>query len=136
MIDDPEEQALEDARRDKKILRWEQLARNKARRRQGRRLYVITLDPQVLERKEFRQANPGYIEGMPCLYVGITIHEPGDRFEQHKTGYRSSRYPRQFGIELAQELIDGFDAEGLSDDEKEAALADWLRDQGCAVWQH
>jgi hypothetical protein len=136
MIDEPEEQALEDARRDKKILRWKQLARNKARRRQGRRLYVITLDPQVLERKEFRQANPGYIEGMPCLYVGITIHEPGDRFEQHKTGYRSSRYPRQYGIELALELIDGFDAEGLSDEEKEAALADWLRDQGCAVWQH
>jgi len=136
MRNDPEEQALEDARRDQKILRWKQLARNKARRRQGRKLYVITLDPQVLEHREFRQANPGYIEGMPCLYVGITIHEPGDRFEQHKTGYRSSRYPRQYGIELALELIDGFAAEGLSDDEKEAALADWLRDQGCAVWQH
>jgi len=136
MTNDPEEQDLKDARRDKKILRWKQQARNKARRRQGRKLYVITLDPRVLERKEFRQANPGYIEGMPCLYVGITIHEPGDRFEQHKTGYRSSRYPRQFGIELALELIDGFDAEGLSDDEKEEGLADWLRDQGCAVWQH
>ena len=136
MINDSENQAEEDAHRDAQILHWKQLARKAAKRRQGRKLYVITLDPQVLERKEFRQANPGYIEGMPCLYVGITIHEPGERFAQHKTGYRSSKYPRQFGVELALELIDGFDAEGLSDEEKEAGLADWLRDQGCAVWQH
>ncbi len=136
MMDDAEEQAREDTRRDQKILRWKQQARAAARRRQGRRLYVITLDPAVLERREFRQANPGYIEGMPCLYVGITIHAPGDRFEQHKTGYRSSKYPRRYGVELALDLIEGFDTGGLADDEKEAALADWLRDQGCAVWQH
>jgi hypothetical protein len=136
VIDDQEEQDREDARRDEKILRWKKKARTAAKRRQRRKLYVITLDPEVLYRKEFRQANPGYIEGMPCLYVGITIHQPGDRFEQHKTGYRSSKYPRQYGVELALELIEGFDAEGLSDEEKEEGLADWLRDQGCAVWQH
>jgi hypothetical protein len=136
MIDDMEEQALEDARRDEKILHWKQKARTAAKRRQRRKLYVITLDPEVLDRKEFRQANPGYIEGMPCLYVGITIHQPGDRFEQHKSGYRSSKYPRQYGVELALELIEGFEAEGLTDEEKEEGLADWLRDQGCAVWQH
>ncbi len=90
----------------------------------------------MLERREFRQANPGYIEGMPCLYVGISIHAAGDRFLQHTTGYRSSKYPRQYGVELALEMIEGFDAGGLADEEKEAALADWLRDQGCAVWQH
>jgi hypothetical protein len=136
MIDDPDEEARADARRDQQILRWKQQARNAAKRRQARRLYVITLDPAVLERREFRQANPGYIEGMPCLYVGISIHAPGDRFLQHKTGYRSSKYPRQYGVELAQEMMEGFDAGGLTDEEKEAALADWLRDQGCAVWQH
>ena len=136
MIDDLDEQAREDAFRDEKILRWKQKARKAAKRKQRRKLYVITLDPDVLDRKEFRQANPGYIEGMPCLYVGITIHQPGDRFEQHKTGYRSSKYPRQYGVELALELIEGFDDDGLSDEEKEEGLADWLRDQGCAVWQH
>ena len=136
MINDLEKQAEEDARRDAQILCWKQQARKAAKRRQGRKLYVITLDPRVLERKEFRQANPGYVDGMPCLYVGITIHEPGVRFAQHKAGYRSSKYPRQFGVELALELIDGFDGKGLSDAEKEAGLADWLRDQGCAVWQH
>jgi hypothetical protein len=66
----------------------------------------------------------------------MTIHEPGDRFQQHKLGYRSSKYPRNYGIELAQELIDGFDGSGLSDEQQEAALAKWLRGQGMAVWQN
>lgn len=127
---------MDDEERDRKILQWQKKARLAARKKQGRRLYVITLDPEVLWIREFRQENPGYIEGMPCVYVGMTIHEPGDRFEQHKAGYRSSKYPRKYGVELALELIDGFDAEGLKADEKEAALADWLRDQGCAVWQN
>jgi hypothetical protein len=127
---------MDDAQRDKKILEWQEKARVAAKRKQGRNLYVVTLDPEVLWCKEFRQENLGYIEGMPCVYVGLTIHEPGDRFEQHKAGYRSSKYPRKYGIELAQELIEGFDAEGLSDEEQEAALAEWLRRQGCAVWQN
>ena len=127
---------MDDTQRDLKILDWRKKARAAARKKQGRNLYVITLDPEVLWSREFRQANPGYIEGMPCVYVGLTIHEPGDRFEQHRSGYRSSKYPRKYGIELAQELMEGFDGEGLSDAEQEAALAEWLRRQGCAVWQN
>jgi hypothetical protein len=127
---------MEDEERDRKILQWQKKARAAARKKQRRRLYVITLDPEVLWIKEFRQENLGYIEGMPCVYVGMTIHDPGDRFEQHKTGYRSSKYPRKYGVELALELIDGFDGEGLNDNVREAALADWLRAQGCAVWQN
>jgi hypothetical protein len=127
---------MEDEERDRKILQWQKKARVAARKKQRRRLYVITLDPEVLWIKEFRQENLGYIEGMPCVYVGMTIHDPGDRFEQHKTGYRSSKYPRKYGVELALELIDGFDGEGLNDNDREAALADWLRAQGCAVWQN
>jgi len=34
------------------------------------------------------------------------------------------------------DLIDGFEAAGLTDEDKEPALADWLRDQGYAVWQN
>ena len=127
---------MDDEERDRKILQWQKKARAAARKKRGRRLYVITLDPEGLWIREFRQENPGYIEGMPCVYVGMTIHEPGDRFEQHKAGYRSSKYPRKYGVELALELIDGFDTEGLKVNEREAALADWLRDQGCAVWQN
>jgi hypothetical protein len=127
---------MDDAELDKKIFEWQQKARIAAKKRKGRNLYIITLDPEVLWIKEFRQENLGYIENMPCVYVGMTIHEPGDRFEQHRLGYRSSKYPRTYGVELALELIEGFDGEGLSDEEKEAALADWLRDQGYAVWQN
>ncbi len=127
---------MRDSERDAKILQWQRKARTAARQGRSRNLYVITLDPVVLERREFRAANPGYIEGMPCVYVGITIHAPGDRFEQHRAGYRSSKYPRRYGVELALDLIDGFDTSGLAEDDWEPALADWLRKQGCAVWQH
>lgn len=127
---------MDDEERDRKILQWQRKARMASGKKRGRQLYVITLDPEVLWIREFRQENPGYIEGMPCVYVGMTIHDPGDRYEQHKTGYRSSRYPRKYGVELALELMEGFAGEELADNEKEAALADWLRDQGCAVWQN
>ena len=125
-----------DLRRDARIASWKRQARQAARKKQTRNLYVITLHPDVLELDEFRLANPAYVEGMPCVYVGLTIHTPGDRYEQHKTGYRSSKYPRRYGVELALELMEGFDSEGMSDDAREAALADWLRGQGYAVWQN
>ena len=125
-----------DLERDAQITEWKRQAKQAARARRKRNLYIITLHPDVLDRDEFRQANPGYVEGMPCVYVGLTTHMPGDRYEQHREGYRSSKYPRLYGIELAMELMEGFDAEGLKDAEREAALADWLRDQGLAVWQN
>lgn len=115
---------------------WRRKARQRARVTQRRNLYVITLHPDVLERREFREANPGYIDGMPCVYVGMTIHTPGDRYRQHKSGYKSSRYPRRYGVELALELIDGFDEGDYPEEEKESALAEWLRGQGIAVWQN
>ncbi len=127
---------MDDLERDRKILAWQEKARRAAKKRKRRNLYIITLDPEVLWIKEFRHENPGYIEGMPCVYVGMTIHEPGDRFEQHRVGYRSSKYPRNYGIELALELMEGFERKGLNDDKQEAALADWLRDQGYGVWQN
>jgi hypothetical protein len=127
---------ITDEQRDLLILKWREQARRAAKKNKARNLYVITLDPEVLWRREFRQQNPGYLEGMPCVYVGMTIHEPGDRFQQHKLGYRSSKYPRHYGIELAQELIEGFDGTGLGDQQQEAALANWLRGQGLAVWQN
>ena len=117
---------MKDEARDAKILEWQEKARLAAKRRKRRNLYVITLDPEVLWDKRFRQENPGYIEGMPCVYVGMTIHDPGDRFEQHMLGYRSSKYPREYGVELALDLLEGFDGTGLKAAEQEAALADWL----------
>ena len=126
----------EDLQRDLRIAAWKKKAKTASKARKGRNLYIITLHPDVLERREFREANPDYVEGMPCVYVGITVHDPGDRYQQHKTGYRSSKYPREYGVELALELMEGFDATGFADREKESELADWLRGQGYAVWQN
>ena len=36
------------------------------------RLYVARLKPQVLEHRRYREANPHYIPGKPCVYVGAT----------------------------------------------------------------
>ncbi len=136
MTSAPDNRHQADLYRDARIADWKHKARQAARKKHQRNLYVITLHPDVMTHKEFCTKNPGYIEGMPCVYVGMTIHDPGDRYEQHKLGYRSSKYPRRFGIELAPELINGFDEDGLPEDEKEAALANWLRDQGYGVWQN
>jgi len=125
-----------DVHRDACIAEWRQKARAAAKAQQGRNLYVITLHPEVLECRDFRRANPAYREGMPCVYVGLTIHTPGDRYQQHKLGYRSSKYPKKYGVELALELMDGFEPGGLTEEEQEYALADWLRDQGYGVWQN
>lgn len=136
MTNAPESLHRLDLARDARIAVWKKQAKQAARSRRKRNLYVITLHPDVLDRAEFRHENPGYVEGMPCVYVGLTIHKPGDRFEQHKIGYRSSKYPRLYGIELALELMEGFDDEGQNDAEREVALADWLRHQGFGVWQN
>jgi hypothetical protein len=133
---DPDDLHGADLRRDARIAGWKQKAKQAARKKQRRKLYVITLHPEVLEQAEFRAANPAYLEGMPCVYVGLTIHEPGDRYEQHKSGYRSSKYPRRYGVELALELMDEFDGSDLTDEASEAALAEWLRGQGYGVWQN
>jgi len=133
---DPDHSHRADLQRDARIAGWKQKAKQAARKKQGRNLYVITLHPDVLKHADFRVANPAYVEGLPCVYVGMTVHEPGDRYEQHKTGYRSSKYPRRYGVELALELMDGFESSGLTDEAKEEALANWLRGQGYAVWQN
>ena len=35
-------------------------------------VYVIELDPAVLEEKRFRERNPQHRPGVPCVYVGMT----------------------------------------------------------------
>jgi predicted GIY-YIG superfamily endonuclease len=125
-----------DEGRDYQIAAWKRKARDAGKKKKKRNLYVITLHPEVLTCRDFRNANPAYIEGMPCVYVGITIHDPGDRYRQHKSGYKCCKYARKFGVELALDLIDGFDEAGLSDEQREPALAAWLRGQGYAVWQN
>jgi hypothetical protein len=44
----------------------------------------------------------------PCrwgLYVGETSRDPDLRFDQHKTGYKASRWVNRFGVRLLPELV-------------------------------
>ena len=47
-------------------------------------IYVIEIDKRVLKRKKFLQANPDYVEGKDCFYVGYSSKTPEIRFEQQK----------------------------------------------------
>lgn len=39
------------------------------------------------------------------LYVGETSRDPDLRFDQHKTGYKASRYVHRYGVRLVPELV-------------------------------
>ena len=47
-------------------------------------IYVIELDKEVLSKKKFREANPDYEEGKPCVYVGMTNKTPEERFHNKR----------------------------------------------------
>ena len=98
-------------------------------------IYVIELDKQVLEKKKFREANPDYVVGSPCVYVGMTSKTPEERFEQHKSGYKSSRIVKQFGIRLKPRQYQSLNP--MSHDEAaemEFEKARRLRKKGWGVW--
>lgn len=45
----------------------------------------------------------------PCrwgLYVGETSRDPDLRFDQHKTGYKASRWVNRFGVRLLPEVVE------------------------------
>jgi len=81
-------------------------------------LYVVLL-------KDSRQADRW------GLYVGETSQDPDLRFDQHKTGYKASRFVNRFGIRLLPQLFAHFNPlhrwEAV---ELEPALADAFRDAG------
>jgi hypothetical protein len=100
------------------------------------RVYVIRLDPAVLQVKRFKNANPNHTVGKPCYYVGMTSCSAEERFDQHKRGYKKCKLVQLYGLELATEkfadipLLSRNDAEAM-----EKSHAADLRQQGYAVWQ-
>jgi hypothetical protein len=100
------------------------------------RIYVIRLDPSVLQVKRFRSANPNYVAGKPCYYVGMTSCTAEDRFDQHKRGYKACSLVRKFGLQLATDKFADIPLLSLDDAKcKEMSHAEDLRRQGYAVWQ-
>ncbi len=67
------------------------------------------------------------------LYVGQTSSDPDLRFDQHKAGYKASRWVRRFGVRLLPELVEHLNPlRGWEALELEAALADKLARAGVA----
>ena len=100
-------------------------------------VYVIALDKSALNDKRFREVNPYYVEGKPCVYVGMIGRTPDERFRQHKEGYKSSRYPRKYGMYLRRKLFEHLNP--MTYDQavaKEVELAKELRYRGYGVWQN
>lgn len=99
-------------------------------------IYVIELDSAVLEGDTFREANPDYIEGKPCVYVGMTSLTPEARFDQHSAGTKSSRRVKKYGMRLRPKLYDRHNPMTYEDAcEMEVEKARRLRNKGYGVWQ-
>jgi hypothetical protein len=105
-------------------------------RRHHYHVYVIDLSKDVLYDRRFMKANPGYVTGKPCVYVGMTGLDPDTRFDKHKAGVKANRYAREFGLRLLPDLYEMYNPmpyDGARDMEVELAIA--LREAGYGVWQ-
>lgn len=99
-------------------------------------VYVIELDPAVLEESRFSAANPSHDAEKPCVYVGSTGLTPEKRFENHKAGYKSNRFVELYGLRLLPLLYEEYNPLSYEDAcEMEEELAKMLREKGYAVWQ-
>ena len=99
-------------------------------------VYVVELDPAVLNIARFRMANPDRDVTKSCVYVGMTGLTPEERFAKHKAGIRANHYVQRFGVRLLPELYayaNPMPYEAAREMEVELAIA--LQEQGYAVWQ-
>ena len=99
-------------------------------------VYVVELARDVLYEPRFRRSNPGYAQGKPCVYVGMTGLDPDTRFDKHKAGIQANRFVREYGLRLLPELYQCYNPmpyDGARDMEVELAIS--LREQGYGVWQ-
>ena len=78
-------------------------------------VYVIELHPDVLLERRFRACNPGYVEGRPCVYVGMTGLDPDVRFDKHKAGIQANAYVTKYGLRLLPDLYEGFNPMSYED---------------------
>lgn len=61
------------------------------------RVYVIELDRGAGKRRDPR---------LPWLYVGSSARAPEERFEQHRSGYKSARLVKRFSLRLRPDLYE------------------------------
>ena len=99
-------------------------------------VYVVELALDVLSDRRFQRKNPGYVEGKPCVYVGMTGLAVAARFANHKRGHKGNVFVLRFGTRLLPELfahLNPMPYEAAMTMERE--LAEELREAGHGVWQ-
>ncbi|MEZ4398925.1 MAG: hypothetical protein R3B06_02845 [Kofleriaceae bacterium] len=105
-------------------------------RRRHHSVYVVELSRDVLREARFRRANPDYVDGKPCVYVGMTGLAPDDRFDRHKAGIQANRFVQQYGLRLLPHLFEPYNPMTYAEAQAmEIEVAIDLREGGFAVWQ-
>lgn len=100
-------------------------------------IYVVELDRSFLRERKFAEANPGYIEGKPCVYVGMTGRTPELRFAQHRCGNKAARFARIYCIRLKPRQYKCHNPMTRQEAElMEVEKARRLRKRGYGVWQN
>ena len=66
-------------------------------------VYVVELDPKVLDRKKIQRANPDRREDKPPVYVGMTGLSVEERFKKHKAGLKANQFVKTHGLRLLHE---------------------------------
>lgn len=100
-------------------------------------IYVLELSPDVAADPAFAIANPHYVFGMPCCYVGSSSLTATQRFHGHLVGHNASRIAHQYAIKLRFDLMPEqkpAPRERALREEKRLARA--LRLKGFGIWQH
>ena len=99
-------------------------------------VYIIELASDVWYEPRFRKANPDYVPGKPCVYVGMTGLDPDLRFDKHKAGIQSNAFVRKYGMRLLPDLYAVYNPMPYqAAREMEVELAIGLREEGYGVWQ-
>lgn len=105
-------------------------------KRQHHHVYVVELSKEVLQQAKFVRANPGYIAGKPCVYVGMTGLDPDIRFDKHKAGIQANTYVQKYGLQLLPDLYEAYNPMCYDDARSmEVELGIELREAGFGVWQ-
>jgi len=101
-------------------------------------VYVIRLDNAVLKSRKFRRRNPDINTNLPCFYVGQSYHLPETRFWQHKKGYKSNRFVKEFGLGLCPQFYENLNPIETRKEAEfvETKLTESLRMKGHGVWSN
>jgi ribosome-binding factor A len=97
-------------------------------------VYVVLLDDTVAKHPSILRVNPRRDSSKACVYVGMTGLPVGERFENHKNGYKSAWVVKKYGVRLMPELYEHLNPMPFeAATQMESELAEDLRAEGYTV---